>query len=66
MPTNTKTYEEMLAVAIEQARYGRMEGGIPIGAAMFRKSGELISTSIASSEISNRGGALHSVCRVSR
>ena len=34
----------MLAVALEQARYGRLEGGIPIGAAMFKKSGELIST----------------------
>ena len=44
MPTNTKTYDEMLTVAIEEARYGRMEGGIPIGAAIFRKSGELISS----------------------
>jgi cytosine/creatinine deaminase len=33
----------MLAVAIEEARHGRMEGGIPIGAALFTKAGELIS-----------------------
>ena len=38
-----KTYEQMLAVALEEARYGLMEGGIPIGAAIFSKSGELIS-----------------------
>ena len=33
----------MLAVAIEQAKFGLAEGGIPIGAAMFTRSGELIS-----------------------
>ncbi|HEV2445170.1 MAG TPA: nucleoside deaminase [Candidatus Sulfopaludibacter sp.] len=33
----------MLAVAIEEARLGLAEGGIPIGAAMFRASGELVS-----------------------
>jgi creatinine deaminase len=33
----------MLAVAFEEARHGRIEGGIPIGAALFTKSGELIS-----------------------
>jgi len=33
----------MLAVALEEARYGRLEGGIPIGAAMFTKSGKLVS-----------------------
>jgi cytosine deaminase len=44
MPTETKTYEQMLTVALEEARYGRKEGGIPIGAAIFRKSGELISS----------------------
>jgi creatinine deaminase len=36
-------YENMLAVAMEEARLGLAEGGIPIGAAMFRKSGELVS-----------------------
>ncbi len=43
MPTDTKTYEQMLAVALEEARFGRLEGGIPIGAALFTKSGELVS-----------------------
>jgi len=33
----------MLAVAIEEARYGLIEGGVPIGAAMFRSTGELVS-----------------------
>ena len=33
----------MLEVALEEARLGYAQGGIPIGAAMFRSSGELIS-----------------------
>ncbi len=33
----------MLAVAIEEARQGLAEGGIPIGAALFTRSGELLS-----------------------
>src|ERR1700676_4253048 len=33
----------MLAAALEEARYGLVEGGIPIGAAMFRTTGELLS-----------------------
>jgi len=33
----------MLAVALEEARYGLTEGGIPIGAAMFKTTGELVS-----------------------
>src|ERR1700729_1596489 len=33
----------MLAVAIEEARLGLAEGGIPIGAALFKQSGELVS-----------------------
>ncbi len=37
-------YERMLAVALEEARAGRVEGGIPIGAALFKKSGELVSS----------------------
>ncbi|MGB6689979.1 MAG: nucleoside deaminase [Terracidiphilus sp.] len=36
-------YERMLAVALEEARAGRVEGGIPIGAALFTRDGELIS-----------------------
>ena len=33
----------MLAVALEEARHGLAEGGIPIGAAMFKRNGELVS-----------------------
>lgn len=36
-------YVRMLRVAIEEARYGLVEGGIPIGAAMFRSNGEMVS-----------------------
>jgi cytosine/creatinine deaminase len=36
-------YEKMLAVAFEEARHGRVEGGITIGAAMFTRTGELVS-----------------------
>lgn len=36
-------YERMLAVALEEARLGFGEGGIPIGAALFTTAGELIS-----------------------
>jgi cytosine deaminase len=35
-------YDRMLALAIQEARYGQVEGGIPIGAAMFRGNGELV------------------------
>jgi len=35
-------YEEMLAIAIEEARQGIKEGGIPIGAALFDKDGKLL------------------------
>jgi cytosine deaminase len=35
-------FEAMLAVAIQQARAGLMEGGIPIGAAIFDQSGRLL------------------------
>jgi cytosine deaminase len=33
----------MLAIALEEARIGFDEGGIPIGAAMFTRSGQLLS-----------------------
>ena len=36
-------YEAMLQVALEEARRGFAEGGIPIGAAMFTEDGELVS-----------------------
>jgi cytosine deaminase len=35
--------ERMLAVALEEARLGLAEGGIPIGAALFTRAGELVS-----------------------
>ena len=40
--TETADYDEMLKVAIEQAREGLAEGGIPIGAALFTRQGELL------------------------
>jgi len=40
---NQPDYSRMLAVAIEEARIGFNEGGIPIGAALFKQSGELLS-----------------------
>jgi creatinine deaminase len=36
-------YERMLAVAQEEARMSRTEGGIPIGAALFTRDGKLVS-----------------------
>ncbi len=36
-------YSRMLAVALDEARLGHAEGGIPVGAALFTQSGELIS-----------------------
>ncbi len=35
-------YQKMLDVAIEEARKGLAEGGIPIGAALFDKQGNLL------------------------
>ena len=43
MTDEGKLYESMLAVALDEARLGHAEGGIPIGAALFTKSGEMIS-----------------------
>jgi creatinine deaminase len=40
--TRTPDYEAMLRVAIEEARRGLAEGGIPIGAALFTRGGELL------------------------
>ena len=36
------SYEQMLEVAIEEARQGLVEGGIPIGAALFDTDGNLL------------------------
>ncbi|MGB8321875.1 MAG: nucleoside deaminase [Candidatus Acidiferrum sp.] len=41
MPS-TPDYHAMLAVALEEARTGLKEGGIPIGAAIFNTAGNLI------------------------
>ena len=35
-------YEQMLKIAIEEARQGLAEGGIPIGAALFDRQGSLL------------------------
>ena len=37
-----KKYKEMLEVAIQEARLGLTEGGIPIGAALFDREGKLL------------------------
>jgi len=36
--------ESMLTVALQEARFGLAEGGIPIGAALFTRGGERISS----------------------
>ena len=36
-------YRRMLSIALEEAKLGLDEGGIPIGAALFTREGELIS-----------------------
>jgi cytosine/creatinine deaminase len=38
----TPDYESMLAIALSEARIGLQEGGIPIGAAIFDRTGKLI------------------------
>jgi len=35
-------YDSLLRIAIEEAKLGRDEGGIPIGAALFTRDGELL------------------------
>ena len=40
--TATPDYRAMLAVAVEEARAGLAEGGIPIGAALFSRDGTLL------------------------
>ena len=39
---DTTAYRAMLAIAIEEARQGLAEGGIPIGAALFAGDGTLL------------------------
>jgi len=40
--SNPADFQSMLEVAIEEARIGLAEGGIPIGAALFDKEGKLL------------------------
>jgi len=40
--SNNKDYEKLLQIAIEEARKGLAEGGIPIGAALFDCEGKLL------------------------
>ena len=40
--SNQNDYQKMLEVAIEEARIGLSEGGIPIGAALFDEGGNLL------------------------
>jgi creatinine deaminase len=41
--SDRELYEKMLIVALDEARLGHAEGGIPVGAALFTQHGELIS-----------------------
>jgi cytosine/creatinine deaminase len=41
--SDLEPYRRMLATALEEARQGLAEGGIPIGAALFTRAGELLS-----------------------
>ena len=43
MPSPTPDYPAMLRIALEEARTGLAEGGLPIGAAIFRTDGTLVS-----------------------
>ena len=43
LPANIRNlYQKMLSVALEEARRGLAEGGIPIGAALFDRNGKLL------------------------
>jgi cytosine/creatinine deaminase len=42
--TEIERYRAMLEVALEEARTGRNEGGVPIGAAMFDGEGRLLAS----------------------
>jgi len=44
MNDGNSPHESMLAIALGEARFSRAEGGIPIGAALFTRSGELVSS----------------------
>ena len=42
--TEVERYRAMLEVALKEARIGRSEGGVPIGAAMFDAEGKLLAS----------------------
>ena len=42
--SEAERYRAMLEVALEEARIGRSEGGVPIGAAMFDGDGKLLAS----------------------
>ena len=42
--TEVERYRAMLEVALEEARTGRSEGGVPIGAALFDGDGKLLAS----------------------
>lgn len=42
MANETAAVERMLAVAIEEARIGLAEGGVPVGGALFAEGGRLL------------------------
>ena len=42
MANETAAVERMLAVAIEEARIGLAEGGVPVGGALFAAGGQLL------------------------
>jgi cytosine/creatinine deaminase len=42
MAANRAKFEEMLKIALAEARQGLAEGGIPIGAALFDRAGNLL------------------------
>ena len=43
-PSQLELYRQMLAVAVQEAKQGLAEGGIPVGAALFTAQGQLISS----------------------
>lgn len=54
----SKSPEEMLAVAVSEARKGLSEGGLPIGAAIFRQDGSVVGSG-HNRRIQNEDPSLH-------
>lgn len=44
MENHNNVYRAMLEVALSEARIGRAEGGVPVGAALFDGAGELLAS----------------------